>query len=218
MPGFFTILIFKLNCRRHLGSSLLLSIFGAVKVSAPTLLLRCTGLRELPANLLHKIGHFTMDNASNHQTFMQCLERLLAERHIIDFCANNEYIRCFTHIVNLCSQACIKAMEADDDTSLQYPDTDTDSDRSRDELLPEQCLQFKGEDGQGRRREMRPVISVKYAGGCHAAKTKLRVDQLMSHMGFSAVKLNCAEEIRRRDEEQESESRKGSIAAQLDDC
>jgi hypothetical protein len=68
-----------------------------------------------------------MDNASNNQTFMECLERLLAERAIIDFCAKNNYIRCFSHIVNLCSQACIKAMEADDDTSTQYPDTDTDS-------------------------------------------------------------------------------------------
>ncbi|KAJ7463111.1 hypothetical protein B0H11DRAFT_2241093 [Mycena galericulata] len=68
-----------------------------------------------------------MDNASNNQTFMECLERLLAERRIIDFGAKNNYIRCFAHIVNLCSQACIKAMEAGDDTSPQYPDTDTDS-------------------------------------------------------------------------------------------
>jgi hypothetical protein len=68
-----------------------------------------------------------MDNASNNQTFMECLKRLLAERAIIDFCAKNNYIRCFSHIVNLCSQACIKAMEADNDTSTQYLDTDTDS-------------------------------------------------------------------------------------------
>ncbi|KAJ6482790.1 ribonuclease H-like domain-containing protein [Mycena sanguinolenta] len=80
---------------------------------------------DLQAQL--QIGHFTMDNASNNQTFMECLERLLAERGILDFSAEKNYIRCFAHIVNLCSQACIKAMEADDDTSPQYPDTDTDS-------------------------------------------------------------------------------------------
>ena len=68
-----------------------------------------------------------MDNASNNQTSMECLKWLIAERHIIDFSAKNNYIRCFAHIVNLCSQACIKAMEADNDTSPQYPDTDTDS-------------------------------------------------------------------------------------------
>ncbi|KAJ7362947.1 hypothetical protein DFH08DRAFT_799959 [Mycena albidolilacea] len=43
-----------------------------------------------------------------------------------------------------------------------------------------------GEDGQGRQREMRPVISA-------------NMPELMIQMGFSAVKLNCADEIGHRE-------------------
>jgi hypothetical protein len=58
---------------------------------------------------------------------MKSLERLLHQEGVLDFDCKNNYIRCFSHIINLCSQACIKAMELNDRTSAQYSDTETDS-------------------------------------------------------------------------------------------
>lgn len=60
---------------------------------------------------------------------------LLRGRGINGFDAKKNYIRCFAHIINLCSQAVIRAMEKDD-MDADYPDTDTepgtDSDISDD--------------------------------------------------------------------------------------
>jgi hypothetical protein len=68
-----------------------------------------------------------MDNASNNTTFMTHLAILLRERGIVGFDAKNNYIRCFAHIINLCSQAVIKQMEKDD-ANETYSDSDTDDD------------------------------------------------------------------------------------------
>ncbi|KAF7372280.1 Zinc finger BED domain-containing protein 4 [Mycena venus] len=88
------------------------------------------------AEILGKIGHFTLDNASNNLSFMTHFSILLRRRDINGFDAKNNYIRCFAHIINLCSQAVIRAMEKDD-TDADYPDTDTepgtDSDISDDD-------------------------------------------------------------------------------------
>ena len=73
------------------------------------------------------MGHFTMDNASNNSTVMAHLSLLLAERGILEFDAEENYIRCFAHIINLCAQAAIKAMEKEDSRDV-HPETDSDSD------------------------------------------------------------------------------------------
>lgn len=68
-----------------------------------------------------------MDNASNNSTFMHHFSLLLAEHAgIDDFDPKHNYIRCFAHIVNLCAQATIKAMEKADSRDV-YPETDSDS-------------------------------------------------------------------------------------------
>jgi hypothetical protein len=48
------------------------------------------------------VGHFTLDNADNNDTFMAKLACLLASRDI-DFDAKDRRIRCFPHILNICS-------------------------------------------------------------------------------------------------------------------
>lgn len=71
------------------------------------------------------MGPFTMDNASNNATFLTHLSILLAERGI-DFDANTNYIHCFAHVINLCSQAVIRAMEKQDSQD-DHPETETET-------------------------------------------------------------------------------------------
>ena len=63
------------------------------------------------AHLL-KVGHFTMDNASNNGTMMQALKTILARREI-EFDANDRKIMCFAHVIDLCSGRVIRAASED---------------------------------------------------------------------------------------------------------
>lgn len=47
-----------------------------------------------------KVGHFTVDNASNNETMMQELERLLQAREI-PFDAQDRKIMCYSHVIDL---------------------------------------------------------------------------------------------------------------------
>lgn len=51
-----------------------------------------------------KVGHFTLDNASNNGTMMEELQRLLEARDVTHFDAKDSRIRCFAHVVDLCSR------------------------------------------------------------------------------------------------------------------
>jgi len=55
-----------------------------------------------------KVGHFTLDNASNNQTMMEALERQLNKRDI-PFDAKDCRIMCYAHISNLSSGHVIRA-------------------------------------------------------------------------------------------------------------
>jgi hypothetical protein len=55
------------------------------------------------AGITALIGWFTLDNASNNDTFVVALEALLKARDI-DFCAVENRIMCFAHIINICCQ------------------------------------------------------------------------------------------------------------------
>ena len=56
------------------------------------------------SNVSLKVGHFTMDNATNNGTMMQALARLL-EKCDVDFDPINHKIMCFAHIIDLtCGQ------------------------------------------------------------------------------------------------------------------
>ena len=49
------------------------------------------------------MGHWTLDNASNNETFMKELETLLRLRDI-DFDYTDRRIMCFPHVINICCQ------------------------------------------------------------------------------------------------------------------
>ena len=55
------------------------------------------------------MGHFTVDNASNNETMLQELERLLLARDI-PFNATDRKIMCYGHIVDLSSGRVIRAL------------------------------------------------------------------------------------------------------------
>ncbi|KAJ7615174.1 hypothetical protein B0H17DRAFT_911676, partial [Mycena rosella] len=50
-------------------------------------------------------GHFTLGNASNNGLFMLHLKLLLEDINVLSFDDKKNYIRYFTHVINLCSQA-----------------------------------------------------------------------------------------------------------------
>ena len=70
--------------------------------------------------LLLKVGHFTMDNASNNDTMMASLQTRLSSRDIA-FDAVDRRVMCFAHIIDLCSGRVIRAVsdgaECSDDSS-----------------------------------------------------------------------------------------------------
>jgi len=55
------------------------------------------------AGITALVGWFTLDNAANNNTFVAALEGLLKARDI-DFCAVENRIMCFAHIINICCQ------------------------------------------------------------------------------------------------------------------
>ncbi len=81
------------------------------------------------AHLL-KVGHFTLDNASNNGTMMQALETKLRQRDI-DFDADDRRIMCFAHVIDLCSGRVVRA--ACDGPDEVEDDLDEDDSSSSDE-------------------------------------------------------------------------------------
>jgi hypothetical protein len=57
-----------------------------------------------------KVGHFTLDNASNNGTMMEELQRLLNARDVSHFDAKNSRIMCFAHVVDLCSRRVVSGL------------------------------------------------------------------------------------------------------------
>jgi hypothetical protein len=66
-----------------------------------------------------------LDNASNNATFLLHLSILLQEIGVHDFDEKQNYICCFSHVINLCSQVVIRVMEKDD-VDADYSDSETD--------------------------------------------------------------------------------------------
>jgi hypothetical protein len=83
-----------------------------------------TTVVSLYYSYIGQIGHFTMDNASKNASAMFHLSLMLQDFYVT-FDEKNNYICCFAHVINLCSQAVIKLMEKDDG-NMAYSDSDTD--------------------------------------------------------------------------------------------
>jgi len=90
------------------------------------------------AHLL-KVGHFTIDNASNNRTMMEQLKPMLAS-HDIPFDATDGRIMCFAHVINLCSGHVICAVTGgavdNDAYSLLSDDDDNAHSSSSDDTHP----------------------------------------------------------------------------------
>jgi hypothetical protein len=78
------------------------------------------------ADVFPKIGHFTMDNASNNETMMKSLERRLAAREIA-FDAAERKIMCYGHIIDLSSGHVIRSVSA----AVNYGDGSESDDPSQ---------------------------------------------------------------------------------------
>jgi hypothetical protein len=73
-------------------------------------------------------GWFTLDNASNNTTMMQCIELEMTEERDLEFDAEDRQIMCFGHIVELSSGRVVGAAsgnvdDRDDESSSDSDDT-----------------------------------------------------------------------------------------------
>ena len=87
-------------------------------------------------NILLKVGHFTLGNATNNQTFMKSLETFLAS-HNVPFDVDNRKIMCYAHTVDLSSGQVICAICGGGSSSNESSNESSDksSDKSSDESL-----------------------------------------------------------------------------------
>jgi DNA-directed RNA polymerase specialized sigma54-like protein len=85
---------------------------------------------------LLKVGHFTMDNASNNKTFMEHLKVVKRSREgegegesesEMTFDAADRQIRCFAHVINLCSGRVLSADGAQNENN-EHDSSSSDSD------------------------------------------------------------------------------------------
>ncbi|QRV91329.1 hAT family dimerization protein [Ceratobasidium sp. AG-Ba] len=60
--------------------------------------------------ILSKLGHITLDNASNNDTLMAELEVVFRERGLVTFGRTLNRIRCFPHVINLCVNTILKEL------------------------------------------------------------------------------------------------------------
>lgn len=89
--------------------------------------------------MIHQAGHWTLDNASNNGSFLTSLKAIYSRRHPnLLFDDEDSRIACFPHVVNICVQHTIAALNntdtnedeeeerEDDDTNIQNPNVPTD--------------------------------------------------------------------------------------------
>ncbi|KAL1746119.1 ribonuclease H-like domain-containing protein [Schizophyllum fasciatum] len=69
-------------------------------------------------DMLKRIGAITLDNASNNNTMMEWLEKLLKDRHIY-FDRDGNRIRCFPHVINIAVKTGVKYMTKDRNTEAE---------------------------------------------------------------------------------------------------
>jgi hypothetical protein len=94
----------------HNGVSLGTAVIDLLDRAGITLKVRVP-LRLPEASLTSsKVGHFTLDNASNNGTMMKELEKRLKRREVTDFDAKDSRIMCFAHVVDLCAGRVIQGL------------------------------------------------------------------------------------------------------------
>lgn len=115
-----------------------------------------------------------MDNATVNDALLRHLQTELAVRGNTDFDAENNFIRCFSHIINLCAQAVIKGMQKDDAAPI-YSDTETEDSTASDnsDAAPTQTI------GRRTTRKAGPILRARKTVG-FIRKSGQRRDQLIA--------------------------------------
>ena len=98
------------------------------------------------------MGHWTLDNAENNVTFMKALERELVNNRDITFHHLDNRIRCFPHIINLCTS---RAIESFGGSFSRAEREESDGEESDDPCNPiAKCRSFaRAVRASGARRE-----------------------------------------------------------------
>lgn len=115
---------------KHDGKAIaeaVIALLDRARVTVKVRLLHEAGITMHISDVSLKVGHFTMDNASNNGTMMQHLEEMLRERDVA-FDALDRRVRCFAHIVDLCSGQVARSADS------TVADDENDCSLSEDEI------------------------------------------------------------------------------------
>jgi hypothetical protein len=119
-----------------------------------------------------------MDNTSVNPTFMTHLQLALEIHGHPDFDATHNFVRCFSHIINLCSQAVIKKME-DDDAQGEHPETDTEPATATDDAEEDEDAVLLAPRTTRHTRKTGPIYRARRMVG-FIRKSGQRRDQLLN--------------------------------------
>ena len=115
-----TLIGFHCVKKKHSGINVAKNIFyllDRAKVMLKVCCLRSHSLASPRLLTSFQIGHFTLDNAENNTTALQELQSLLAEREVT-FNPKYQRVRCFMHIINICSSHIIASMTSKSSTNI----------------------------------------------------------------------------------------------------
>lgn len=105
---------------RHTGDELaktILSLIDRAEIAVTKVRAQFVShLAIIHSNL--KIGHFTLDNASNNDTAMAALAQLLEDERELPFDPDERRVRCFPHIINICVQHTLDSFTDADFTNV----------------------------------------------------------------------------------------------------
>lgn len=119
---------------KHDGSAIaeaVIKLLDRAHITVKVRLLYEVGVTMHVSDVSLKVGHITMDNASNNGTMMEKLAEMLRARDI-DFDADDRRVMCFAHIINLCTGQVVAS--ADSKVDKKVDDDGNDSPQSDDEI------------------------------------------------------------------------------------
>ncbi|RDB20127.1 putative AC transposase [Hypsizygus marmoreus] len=116
-------------------------------------------LKEL--GICNKIGMVTLDNASNCNSMMREVSRMLKDMGIA-FDVDGNRIRCFPHVVNLCVKAGLKQLTLVPSTEAPLPQLDSDEDINTLEAEVAEFLRILADDPIAAMRQL--VIALRASG------------------------------------------------------
>ena len=90
---------------------------------------------------MHQAGHWTLDNASNNGSFLTSLQEIYSRRQPdIVFSAEDSRIACFPHVINICVQHTLKALNDVNDDDEEGEEDDEDDSTIQNRNVPADLL------------------------------------------------------------------------------